>query len=267
MKLRDFLAVADQHSWTSEPCLYIIKHPITTETVFRCGASGTKLHQSLDPVYSSSQQQTVGFQSRVRLYDGFWYPAEGRIVACLQIPRQLVANLDTDRIAQDSAGNQFNVNRGSRTLVLEREAQFHAVLDSMGLRRPGEVGKELFVGPESKLITAMRRIIGVRMYLFNESGIVEDSRYDPKFAGRQTRNMPAANIISTQPRQQPDRPTKVQTITFKLSKESIEQLRNATPAAWEKIINILLELEDDIIRKPPEVVEPVSSRTRSRAKS
>ena len=122
-------------AWASHPSLYILKMPQESPPLFRVGASGTKLYKDADPVFGQENPQNTGLHSRMRLYHGFYegLQVEAKIFAALTIPRQLIAGF-SDRTAEDEQGNVYNVNRGNKVLVLQREAELHEELDKQGFR-------------------------------------------------------------------------------------------------------------------------------------
>lgn len=239
-------------SFMGEPCLYIIKHPIPTEIMFRCGASGTKLHKEYDPVYGSSEDpEHKGIAGRVRLYLGFWFPMQGQIYAALRIERQLVAQ-GNERTSTDVDGNVFNVNKGNKTLVLAREKQFHIELDKKGYRRSppkgNEKGKELFTpksGNETddvkKLIDVLRTIKGEELFLFTKNEVYIDQFYKdtPKVDPKVTQ------VVETQQRRTAVDERTPTDVRIKLSKESLEQLRSGTQGwKFNRLVSLVLNVLD-----------------------
>ena len=251
MDLSEFIRIADDHAFTRSPCLYIIRHPSTAEEVYRCGASGTKLYQGSDLPYGSDASKQKGIVGRCNLYLGFWYPLEGQIHAALRIKQQLVATAQ-DRTATDAAGNLFNVDRGSKTLVLAREKEFHAALDRRGYRRPGEIGKELFkANSVRELIAVLRQIRGEELYLFTSDSITEDTRYNKGKAQ-------PTDVLETQARTTQPRERKEPTVTVRLSKQALEQLRSSNQGQFDKLVELVLQLVPnrtvETVRVPKQVI-------------
>ena len=113
------------------------------------------------------------------MYLGYFRPFSGKIFAALRIKQALVAEADRDRVATDSTGVTYNVDRGSRTLVLAREREFHQILDERGLRYMKHKRNELFE-PRSnvnELIAALRQVRGEEMYLMTKDTVSQDPKY------------------------------------------------------------------------------------------
>ena len=249
--------------WAFEPCLYIIEHPATgvdgQQPVFRCGASGTKLYKDSDRVYGADREGSLqGLLSRCRLYQGFWTPLTGKIYACLRVQRRLVAT-SSQRTGTDFVGNIFNIDRGNQTLVLAREAEMHAEMDSRGLRWKDDRKNELFVPGNlgvKELISAMRTIQGEEMYLFNESSITED----PAYRGGRSQVRGGTNLINTQARALPVRQAATEirapSITVKLSKKDIETLMNQNPEKFDSLVEIIRAVLK--AKAPPPAPTPVT---------
>ena len=178
----------------------------------------------------------------MRLYWGFWegLDIQGKIHACLTIRRQLVAN-ENDRTATGVDDSIYNVDR-SRTLVLEKEAQLHSLLDAKGLRWDPERKKELFLPTRgvNQLISSMRQIVGETLYLFDKQEIYEDLTY--KGGNKRLKD----TFIETNRRTLPERgaatTAKLPTITIKLSKTALEQLRGDRPIQFQLLYSLLKEI-------------------------
>ena len=237
MDISTFLEMKPE--WAYEPCLYIVKQMFPGNNAHRCGASGTQQFHQSDRAYGSGQGLT-GLLSRISMYKGFWEPLHGTIYAALRIRKQLVAK-PTQRVGTDFVGNMFNIDRGNQTLVLAREADFHAELDRRGLRWNSERRNELFVPKKNveELIAALRTIPGEDMFLFDTDTIIDDTAYRSGSRPRTT------TVIDTTSRGQPPRAVKdtVPTVTLKLSKVAIEQLRSNNPNKYQ----ILSDLVRDIM--------------------
>ena len=180
MYIGQFLIEAKlKHKWAMEPCLYIVKQDATENpNAHRCGASGTRLFLGADLPYPDRASST-GLLSRLNTYKNNWLPVKGTIFAALIVKRALVAEVGRDRIGEDVAGGNYNIDRGSNTLVLTREKEFHQELDRRGLRWQKDQKNELFVPNKNtqELIAAMRTIRGENMYLMSPDTITEDSNY------------------------------------------------------------------------------------------
>ena len=112
------------------------------------------------------------------MYLGYFRPISGKTFAALRIKQALVAEADRDRVATDSTGVTYNVDRGSRTLVLAREREFHQILDERGLRYMKHKRNELFE-PRSnvnELIAALRQVRGEEMYLMTKDTVSQDPK-------------------------------------------------------------------------------------------
>ena len=171
--------------------------------IFRCGASGTKMHQDIDRVYGAENAKSSGLNSRLRLYESFLLPLKMTIHAALRVKRQLVANVDKHRTMTDFAGNEVNQTSGSYTLVLHREFQFHEALDKKDYRYKPGTKKELFV-PDTNvedLIRVLRTIKGEQLYLFTEN----DYEIDTTYRGGKER---ATKVIETKRRETHERAKK-----------------------------------------------------------
>ena len=223
--------------WAYEPALYIVKQsPQLDSNAFRCGASGTQLSKGSDLVYGADRVgQLRGLLGRMVMYKNYWLPNKGTIYAALRVRQQLVARPD-QRIGE-SQGQLFNITRGNQTLVLAREAEFHAELDRRGLRWQQDRNNELFQPRKGvdELIAGLRQIRGEEMYLFDKTSIRQDSAYR---GGR------ALDILrETQPRLLPTRVAAAQarapTITVRLSKEAIQQLQSADPKKFALLLDIV----------------------------
>ncbi len=222
-------------SWAYEPCLYIIRQ---TESIdaFRCGASGTQLYKDADRVFGADRPGTQkGLLSRSSMYLNMYQPLVPMIYAALRIKKQLVA-LQNQRTGTDFIGNIYNIDR-QQTLVLAREKLMHDRLDQRGLRWDNEKKNELFVPRKSvqELISVMRTIPGEEMYLFDKNTITEDTAYR---GGR----LGSSNVKTfTSQRTQPDRELKdsAPTITLKLSKRAIEELKMGRPKQFDELVDLV----------------------------
>ena len=229
--------------WAQQPCLYIIlqegglKNPDGTyrpNINYRVGASGTSMFKGSDRPYRSEDAQNFGLLSRCRMYRGFHNPFSTTIFAALRVKQALIAEMDKDRLGTDSTGNFYNVNRGSRTLVLTRERELHNILDEKGLRYQKDTRNELFQTRNvEELISAMRYIRGEEMYIFG----AQEIKLDPKYKGGSRRER--ITITETAPRQQPQRESRVPSLTIGLSKASLDQLRSGSPQQFERLLALV----------------------------
>ena len=166
--------------WAQNPCLYIVRQMATENpNTHRCGASGTFLvpnQADLDVPYRSDQAILKGLLGRMVMYQNYWLPVKGSLIAALRIKRALVAE-PQQRTAEDSLGNTYNVSRGNQTLVLTREKEFHQVLDRRGYRWQKDKRNELFQASPKELIASLRQIRGEQMFLFSKDSITEDPSY------------------------------------------------------------------------------------------
>ena len=251
MDLQDFLNLRPEFGM--EPNLYILKQDCGNNKAYRCGASGTFLHKDADLVYGAERAQVTGLLGRCQMYKNFWLPVKGTIYACLRVKRQLVAT-NKHRTNVDSEGNTYNITKGNHTLVLAREAEFHAVLDERKLRwvdpRTNErTDSELFeTNDVENLINALRTIIGQELYLFDSKGYTRDAKYRGG-KGHQ-------DLILTRPKKQQPRTVKDgKTLQLKLTKQAIEQLRMGDPELLEKLVDLLQET--DVVKVNKQGIEDV----------
>ena len=246
-----------------KPHLYIVKQDIPGNNAYRCGLSGGSLYKGSDRVFGADAPGSLtGLLSRLSMYLGFWTNGlpkpYGRIYAALTIKEQLVSKPD-DRLGTDYLGNPININKANQTLVRVREADFHEVLDQRGLRWDPTKKNELFV-PGTKgvdeLISAMRQIQGEEMYIFFENSYTTDVFYK----GGSYRS--ATNVTDTFQKQMPPRAAaeeaRVQTVTIKLSKKAIEELKSDAPAKFAQLIKIIDEVHKRplTINLPPDTPPP-----------
>ena len=230
-----------------KPHLYIVKQMFPGNTAYRCGLSGGSLYKGSDRVFGSDAPGTLtGLLSRMTMYQNYWLPLKGTIYAALTIKEQLVSKPD-DRLGTDYLGNPININKANQTLVRVREADFHEVLDQRGLRWHKDRKNELFVPGRKgvdELISAMRQIQGEEMYIFMENSYTTDVFYK----GGSYRS--ATNVTDTFQKQMPPRAAaeeaRVQTVTIKLSKKAIEELKSDAPAKFAQLIKII----DEVHKRP-----------------
>ena len=235
-------------AWSMEPALYIVKQMATENpNAHRCGASGTQLFSGADLPYGADRATQTGLISRMNMYANYWLPVRGTIYAALRVKRALVAE-GRHRIGEDYKGGVYNVDRGNQTLVLTREKEFHTVLDSRGLRWQKEKKNELFVPRKSvnELISALRTVRGEELYLFNTDSIVEDNAY---------RGGSRNNVISvreTSSRQTQDRTARVPSVTIRLSKDALEQLRSGNPSQFERLLGLIRSFDGEMRQRDDE---------------
>ena len=256
--------------WAQQPCLYVILQEGGLKNAdgnyrpninYRVCASGTSMFKGSDRPYRSEDAQNFGLLSRCRMYRGFHNPFSTTIFAALRVKQALVAEMDKDRLGTDSSGNVYNVNRGSRTLVLTRERELHNILDEKGLRYQKDTRNELFQTRNTEeLISAMRYIRGEELYLFSKDAITED----PKYKGGSRRER--ITVTETQPRQQPQRESRAPSLTITLSRSALEQLRSGSPQQFERLINLVREFDEErqrttTVRAPKEVVQEMRQQT------
>ena len=253
--------------WASQPCLYIIEHPASELTlefpngVYRMGASGTKEFKDSDRPFGSESKEVSGLISRSRLYLGFLEPLRAKIWAALRVKKQLVADPKKHRTATDVLGQEYNVDRGSYTLVLAREAEMHALLDAKDFRHKKDTKKELFVPTQSvqQLIAIMRKIKGEEMFVFDENNIIKDTKYR---GGSENQ----IKVIQTNVRSTQDRDSKtsyVPTITLKLNKKAIEELQMMKPESFAQLADYILDVlePEEIVRLSKNTVQELRQQT------
>jgi len=235
-----------------EPCLYIIKQNDVVNA-YRCGLSGSTLHQDIDRVYGADRPGTLtGLLSRCSMYLGFYVPMSPKIHACLRVKKQLVST-QNQRTATDFAGNTYNVDRGNYTLVRAMESLMHDRMDARGLRWKSDKKNELFVPKKSvdELIAVMRTIPGEEMYIFGEDSITTDDTYR---GGRADDRIKTDTQVRTLPFREVASELKTPSITLRLSKKAIEDLRSGNPKRYESLIDIIKAVsglkEAGVISKP-----------------
>lgn len=247
MDIGQFLDLKPQ--WAMEPALYIVRQEATENpNAHRCGASGTQLFSGTDLPYGSDRASSTGLLSRMNMYANYWLPVKGKIFAALRVKRALVAEVGKDRIGQDVTGGNYNIDRGNNTLVLTREKEFHQELDRRGLRWQKDKRNELFVPKKNtqELIAAMRTIRGENMYLMFPDAILEDSNY----RGGARRDI--IKIRETTSRNVPDRTARVPSITIRLSKDSLDQLRSGNPSMFSRLMSLVKAYDTEVKDKKPE---------------
>ena len=261
MDLQKFLELRPE--WAQQPALYIVRQMATENPgAHRCGASGTFLvpnQVDLDVPYRSDSAILKGLLGRMVMYQNYWLPIRGSLIAALRIKRALVAE-PQQRVGEDSQGNTYNITRGNQTLVLTREKEFHQVLDSRGYRWQKDRRNELFQAPAKELIASLRQIRGEELYLFSENAITED----PNYRGGSRRERIA--IQETQVRQQPERTSRAPSLTITLSKAALEQLRSGSPQQFERLINLVRSFDEDrknttTVRAAAKDVEEIRQQT------
>ena len=137
--------------------------------------------------------------------------------------------------------------------MLAREKEFHAALDRRGYRRPGEIGKELFIPTNSvrELIAVLRQIRGEELYLFTSDSITEDTRY------KKGKAQPT-DVLETQARTTQPRARKEPTVTVRLSKQALEQLRSSNQGQFDKLVELVPQLVPnrtvETVRVPKQVI-------------
>ena len=263
MDLEEF--ISRKEPFANSPCLYVILQDggiklangsFVQNNKYRCGASGTHLYQGADLPYRSEDAINRGLNSRCNMYLGYFRPFSGKIFAALRIKQALVAEADRDRVATDSTGVTYNVDRGSRTLVLAREREFHQILDERGLRYMKHKRNELFE-PRSnvnELIAALRQVRGEEMYLMTKDTVSQDPKY------RKER----ITITETAPRQQPQRESRAPSLTITLSRSALEQLRSGNPTSFERLMNIVKSFDEE--KKKTTTAPPLPRRSARLAK-
>jgi hypothetical protein len=238
MDIEKFLELRPE--WGQQPCLYIVRQMATENPgAHRCGASGTFLvpnQVDLDVPYRSDSAILKGLLGRMVMYQNYWLPIRGSLIAALRIKRALVAE-PQQRTAEDSQGNTYNITRGNQTLVLTREKEFHQVLDQRGYRWQKDRRNELFQAPAKELIASLRQIRGEELYLFSKDSIMEDTAYK---GGSRTERI---TITETAPRQQPQRESRVPSLTIGLSKASLDQLRSGSPQQFERLLALVRDYD------------------------
>ena len=87
-----------------------------------------------------------------------------------------------------------------------------------------------------ELIAVMRTIPGEEMYLFNEDSIETDDAYR---GGRADDRVKGDTQVRTLPFREVASELKTPSITIKLSKRAIEDLRNGNPKRYESLVDII----------------------------
>ena len=260
MDIETFLQM--RPTWAYEPCLYIVKQMFPGNNAYRSGAAGTQLFKNadFDLVYGADKSGSLtGLLGRMTMYRNYWMPLKGTLYAALRIKKQLVAR-PGQRVGIDSVGEQYNIDRGNQTLVLQREAEMHAEMDRRGLRWQDDKKNELFAPRKGveELIDAMRTIRGEDLYLFDKETIQEDVSY--------TGGVERAEIINTTKRALPTRAAATEirapTVTLKLSRKAVEELQTLNPKKFLDLVDIIDLVTGRAKQKqspppPPEPVEPI----------
>lgn len=238
--------IEERPEWAQEPCVYIVKQMFEGNNAYRCGASGTKQYTQSDRVFGAERATYTGLLARMVMYTGYWLPLKGHLYAALRVEKKLVANPDLHRMGTDATGASYNITRGNFTLVLQREAEFHQELDRRKLRWQKDKRNELFT-PGAKgveeLISALRTIQGIELYLFNETSYFLDTSYR---GGKERRGAPV--ITETVARQLPPREKKdvAPSIYLKLNEAEVQRLRESRPANFA----LLKELVEKVTPAP-----------------
>lgn len=236
--------IEQNHQWAQTPCLYIVKQMFDGNTAYRCGSSGTSLYAGMDQAFGTESSQK-GLYSRMHMYKNFWLPLKGVIFACLRIPARLVAK-ENERLGEDVEGRLYNINNASRTLVRIREQQMHAEMDKRNLRWKDENGNtrknELFVPKKSvnELISCMRTIHGIEMYLFNENGPYLDSAYR---GGSRRKDTTVMTEVRALPSRSTTMDSKAPVLNIRLSKNNIELLRSDDPQKFALLLTLVRGLK------------------------
>ena len=254
MDIEQFLSL--KPAWSLEPALYIVKQMATENpNAHRCGASGTQLFTGADLPYGADRASMTGLISRMNMYSNYWLPVKGKIFAALRVKRALVAEIGTQRLGQDSLGGVYNIDRGNQTLVLTREKEFHNELDARGLRWQRDRKNELFVPRKgvNELISALRTVRGEEMFLFNSDSVVQDDAY--RGGSRRER----LTVRETTSRQSQDRTARVPSITFRLSRDALNQLRSGNPTQFARLLELVRSYDED--EKTPRSVTVNMKRT------
>lgn len=239
MDIEDF--IDKKYKWAQSPCLYIVKQMFNGNTAYRCGSSGTSLFSGMDQAYGTELSQK-GLYSRLNMYKNFWLPLKGTIFACLRIPAKLVAK-ENERVGEDVEGRPYNINNASRTLVRVREKQMHDVMDKRSLRWKDENGKtrknELFEPKKSvdELISCMRTINGLEMYLFNKDGPYLDPAY--RGGSRHAKDTTVITEVRALPDRQSTADSKAPVLNIRLSKNNIEMLRSDDPQKFALLLTLV----------------------------
>ena len=208
--------------------------------LFRCGTSGTRMLKDGDMPYGSENAQLTGLLSRMVMYKNFWLPCKGKIHAALRIKKQQVAEKGVDRVETDAWGTTYNMDRGNLPLVRVREKEFHAQLTRKGKRWNDALKNELFTGPVRGLIDAMRTVKGEEMFLFTQSTVVSDMAY------RGGSSNPIS-VTETAPRANQNRSSggyRDPSITVRLNKASIDQLRASNHVQFHMLLDIIEEYDE-----------------------
>ena len=139
----------------------------------------------------------------------------------------------------ESQGSTFNITKGSQTEVLAKEAVFHHYLDQAGYRWQKDKRNELFQASPEKLLEQLRKVQGVDLYLFDSDAY----RSDPMYDGGQAPPMNITTLDGTRivPTSTGQRTTSV---VVYLSKSRIEQLRSGDPTGYDKLVDIISEIEN-----------------------
>jgi hypothetical protein len=122
----------------------------------------------------------------------------------------------------------------------------HAEMDRRKLRWKDDDGKtrknELFVPKRhvDELISCMRTIKGIEMYLFNEDGPYLDHAYR---GGSRTKDTTTITEVRTLPSRTSTTDTKAPVLNIRLSKANIELLRSDNPQKFALLLTLVRGLK------------------------
>ena len=165
-----------------KPGLYAImqSHLPRPMQAFRCGLAGSQLDQAAKAFGSKE----ASFVSRFATYLNYWLPTDGKVYACLTVPRNRIPGfaervLKTEPLEGDNR-EEYQHLHDSKTLIKLREEQYHRLLTSgsdamlrLGLpNTPLDKRKsEFFRGPLDKVIKSLKQIGTGDLYLFSSNNI------------------------------------------------------------------------------------------------
>ena len=165
-----------------KPGLYAImqSHLPRPMQAFRCGLAGSQLDQAA----KSFGSKEATFTSRFATYLNYWLPTDGKVYACLTVPRNRIPGfaervLKTEPLEGDNREEYQHLHE-SKTLIKLREEQYHRLLTSgsdamlrLGLpNTPLDKRKsEFFRGSLDKVIKSLKAIGTGDLYLFTSNNI------------------------------------------------------------------------------------------------
>ena len=234
----------DDPDFSQEPYIYCCRQEpqIPSSYYYRCGAAGLQLFADADRPYGSSDTSRRGLSGRMTQYIGHIRPNNFKIFAAIRIKKQIVA-LPQHRIGGDEqSGDIYNIDRGNMSAVRAAEMTFHHYLDSQkpNIKRfAPHPESELFQpgsGSVEQLLVQMRKVQGIEMFLFD----TRTYRYDKDYKGGIAPPAVLQTRDTTQRRTQ-NRTAREPTVTVRMSKSGVEQLRSEKGPTFNRLMTLMRE--------------------------